>query len=100
MMAIELNPRRKEIRTPRKVLVELCTFENFTFELAYTADVSSHGARVLTKNTWQANQHLTVRSVQGNQCSIARVAYCQFAGGSAFAIGVELHEPTADWMEP
>ncbi len=74
--------RRTEIRTPMKVLVELCSFENVTYELTYTVDVSAHGARVLTKNPWQSNQHLTVRSVQGNMYSRARVAYCQSPRGS------------------
>jgi len=92
--------RRTEIRTPMKVLVELCSFENVIFEFAYTVDVSAHGARVLTKNPWQANQHLTLRSVQGMLCTPARVAYCQSVGGSSFAIGVELHQPAVDWPEP
>src|SRR5467141_405916 len=100
--AMTTGPRstRTEIRTPLKVLVELCSFENVTYELAYTVDVSAHGARVLTKNPWQLNQHLTVRSVQGNLYSQARVAYCQSVEGRSFAIGVELSQPTADWTEP
>ncbi len=92
--------RRTEIRTPLKLLVELCSFENVTYELAYAADVSSRGARVLTKNPWKLNQHLTVRSIQGNLFSHARVAYCQTVDGRSFAIGVELRQPTADWTEP
>ncbi len=91
---------RTEVRTPRKVLVQLCSFENVTYELAYTVDVSAHGARVLTKNPWQSNQHLTIRSVQGNLYSHARVAYCQSVDGRSFAIGVQLRQPTADWTEP
>ena len=94
------NLRRTEIRTSLKVPVELCSFENVTYELAYTVDVSSHGARVLTKNPWQSNQHLTVRSVQGNLYSHARIAYRQSVDGRSFAIGVELRQPTADWTEP
>ena len=91
---------RTEVRTPMKVLVELCSFENITHEFAYTVDVSAHGARVLTKNPWQSNQHLTVRSVQGNLYSQARVTYCQSVDGRCFAIGLELRQPTADWTEP
>jgi len=63
---------RTEIRPPMKVLVELYSFENATYELTYTVDVSSHAARVLTKDPWQSNQHLAVRSVQGNLYSRAR----------------------------
>lgn len=91
---------RAEIRTPMKVLVELCSFENVTYEVAYTVDVSAHGARVLTKNPWQSNQHLTVRSVPGSLCSPARVAYCESVGGNSFAIGLELRQPAEDWPEP
>ncbi len=70
------------------------------YELAYTVDVSAHGARVLTKNPWPSNQHLTVRSVQGNLYSHARVAYCQSIDGRSFAIGVQLRQPAVDWTEP
>jgi hypothetical protein len=94
------NSRHSEIRTPLKVLVELCSFENATYEFAYTVDVSSHGARVLTKNPWQLNQHLAIRSAQGNLYSPARLAYCQSFDGRSFAIGLQLHQPTGDWTEP
>ena len=99
-MATGPPARRTEIRTPMKVPVELYSFENATYELTYTLDVSPHGARVLTKDPWQSNQHLTVRSVQGNLYSHARVAYCQSVDGRSFSIGVELRQPTADWTEP
>ena len=91
---------RAEFRTPVKVLVELCSLENVTYEFAYTVDVSARGARLLTKNPWQSNQLLTVRSVQGNLYSRARVAYCQSVDASSFAIGVELRHPTVDWPQP
>jgi len=96
-MATGPPARRTEIRTPMKVPVELYSFENATYELTYTLDVSPHGARVLTKDLWQSNQHLTVRSVQGNLYSRARVAHCQSLEGRSFAIGVELRQATADW---
>jgi len=44
--------KREGTRTeipPHEVFVELCSFENVTYELAYTVDVSAHGARVMTK---------------------------------------------------
>ena len=99
MTATGPSPRRTELRTPLKVLVELCSYENATYELAYTVDVSPHGARVLTNNPWQSNQELTVRSVQGSLYSRARVAYCQSIDRRSFAIGVELRQPTAEWTE-
>ena len=98
-MAIGAPPSRREIRTRMKVPVELCSFENVIYEVAYTVDVSPHGARILTKSPWQSNQRLTVRPVQGKLCSTARVAYCRSVEGGSFAIGVELGQPTADWSE-
>ncbi len=95
-MAIGPPSSRTEIRTPMKVLVELYSFENATYELTYTVDVSSHDARVLTKDAWQSNQHLAVRSVQGNLYSRALLIANPLEGRS-FAIGVELRQATADW---
>jgi hypothetical protein len=80
-----------------KVLVELCSFENVTHEFAYTVDFSSHGARTLTKNPWQSNQHLTVRAVQGNLYSRTRVVYCQQVERTKFALGLQLVEWVEEW---
>ncbi len=98
-MATGSPSSRMEIRTPLEVPVELCSFENVTYEVAFTVDVSAHGARVLTKNPWQSKQRLTVRPVHRKLSSSARVAYCQSVGGNSFAIGVELPQPTVDWTE-
>jgi len=101
-----LNSRfdgRMEKRLPIAIVVRLNQPQDRpvnTAELAYTDNLSAHGARVLTKNPWGSNQPITVRSVQGNLYSHARVAYCQSVDGSCFAIGVELRQPTADWTEP
>src|SRR5260370_39214819 len=56
-MATVPNSRCTEIRTPLKGLVELCSFENVTSELAYTVGVSSHGARVLRAHPSQCRPH-------------------------------------------
>jgi hypothetical protein len=96
-MAVTPDWPRRETRTARKVFVELYSFDNAAYEITNTIDVSPHGARVLSKNPWAANQRLSVRSVLGHLYSSARIVYCQPRADKSFDIGLELHQPTEDW---
>ena len=96
-MADAFPPVRTESRVPKKVLVELYSFDNAAYEITSTVDVSLHGARVLTKAPWATNQRLSVRSVQGNLFSRARIIYCRSLLDRSFSIGLELLHPTGDW---
>jgi PilZ domain-containing protein len=91
---------RKEARIPVKMFVNLYDPDKPTFELAPTIDISSHGARVVTKKMWQPNQPLSVRSIRGNLYSLARVVYCQPRTDNSFVIGIEMYYPTGDWTKP
>ena len=99
-MATGQSPMRTESRTPKRVYVELYSFEHAAYELTYTVDVSSRGARVLSKDLWISNQHLTVRSVEGHLYSRARVAYCLSTRVGTFAIGLQLDQPCQEWAPP
>lgn len=88
---------RTEKRTAMRVFVELHSFDNAAYEITNTIDVSPHGARVLSKNPWAADQRLSVRSVLGHLYSNARIVYCRPGEGRSFIIGLELHHPTVDW---
>ncbi len=99
-MATGSRPMRTESRTRKRVLVELYSFEHAAYEITYTVDVSSCGARVLSKDPWKSNQHLTVRSVEGNLYSRARVAYCLSTRVGTFAIGLQLDQPSQEWAPP
>ncbi len=92
--------RRKEVRIPMKMFVNLYSADSQTFELAPTIDISCHGARVVTKRIWQPNQQLSVRSIRGNFHSRARVVHCQPYTGSSFLIGIEMYYPAGDWTTP
>jgi len=89
--------RRKEVRIPMKMFVNLHSLDSQTFEIAPTIDISCHGARVVTKRIWPLNQHISVRSIRGNLRSSARVVHCQPYTGSSFLVGIEMYYPNGDW---
>jgi hypothetical protein len=86
---------RKEVRVPLKMFVNLSNSDN-SFEIAPTIDISCHGARVLTRRSWQLNQELSIRSIRGILKSRARVAHCQPYTDNRFVIGIEIYSP-GDW---
>lgn len=67
------------------------------FELAQTVDVSSHGARVASRSSWNLNEQLLVRSIRGSLYSRARVAHCQPRPDGSYVVGLELYYPTEGW---
>src|SRR6266566_3084197 len=93
-MAKVFPPVRSESRIPEKMLVELYSLENAAHEITSTINVSSHGARVLTKAPWAPNQDVSVRSVPGNLYSRAHVVYCKPLPDRSFSIGLRLLHPT------
>jgi hypothetical protein len=89
--------RRKEVRVPMKMFVNLRSPDHPSFEIAPTLDVSCHGARVLTKRRWQPDQQISVRSIRGHVYSRARIVHCQPYTDTSFVIGIEMFYPTGDW---
>jgi predicted nucleic acid-binding protein len=66
-------------------------------ELTLTENISSRGARVVTKKRWSANDSLVIKSLEGDLQSEARVIYSQPIRENVYAIGVELIAPMGDW---
>ena len=91
--------RRKEVRVPLKMFVNLSTTNNPSFEIAPTIDISCHGARVVTTRSWELNEHLSIRSIRGSNKSLGRVAHCEPYPPNRFVIGVEIYSP-GDWTSP
>ncbi len=89
--------RRKEVRVAVKMFVNLCSADSPSFEIAPTLDISCHGARVVSKRSWQPNQQVSVRSIRGNVYSRARVVHCEPYADNSYAIGIEMYYPTGDW---
>jgi hypothetical protein len=89
--------RRKEVRVAVKMFVNLCSADDPSSEIAPTIDISCHGARVVSKRSWQPNQQVSIRSIRGNFYSRARVVHCQTYRDNSFAVGIEMYYPTTDW---
>lgn len=80
-----------------RMFVKLSAGGSTAFELSATINVSCHGARVETKQYWQAGEQISVRSIRGNLFSRARVAYCYPQSANAYVMGLDFQFPTGDW---
>jgi hypothetical protein len=87
---------RKEVRIPLKTFVNLSSSDDPSFEIAHTIDISRHGARVVTRRSWQPNQQLLIRSIRGSLKSLGRVAHCEPLTDHRFVIGIEIYS-LGDW---
>ena len=67
-------------------------------ETTFTENVSSRGARVFSSRRWKMNDRLTISTLSGSFRSSARVAYCQNAAESGFAVGLEFLNPSGSWV--
>ena len=97
-MAKHYSAPRFEPRIPMEVAVQISGHSEMPgVEMTFTQDVSARGARVLTTRRWRQHDMLLVSSPTGFK-SPGRVAYCASARGEHFVIGVELLQPTGDWV--
>ena len=96
-MAGATNVPRAETRKSMSVFVELFSFDNSTYEITDTIDVSPHGARVLSKTPWAPNQRVSIRALGGHLESQARVVYCEQLA-QQYVVGLELQHPTGEWL--
>ena len=69
----------------------------FRTELTLTENISSRGARVVTKKRWSADDSLVIKSLEGDLQSEARVIYRKPIREKVYAIGLELIAPTGNW---
>jgi hypothetical protein len=58
-------------------------------EPAFTENVSTHGARIVTRRRWSPGERVQVESARWNFRSTARVAYCEALPSGEFAVGLE-----------
>ena len=85
---------RFEKRIAAAVAVMLISVDpGFPTELTLTHNISSRGARVVTKALWRANDSLVIKSLEGDLYSAARVIYREPIRENFYAVGLELIEP-------
>jgi hypothetical protein len=97
---MDLHPsRRVEKRTPLEVAITLVSIDLATYEVTTTSDVSLHGACVVSKRLWTANQRIDVRSLQGSFNGLARVVHCRQGRDSGFVMGLEFFFTDGQWKQ-
>jgi len=90
---------RKETRIPMEVGVRIKgPSEIQETETTFTENVSSRGARIWSSQRWKINDELIISTLPGSFHATARVAYCQPAKGTGFAVGLEFVEPKGNWV--
>lgn len=93
------DSRRMELRSALNVPVELYSLDNAAFEITHTINVSRHGACVSSDTAWAPNQRVSIRALDGQLKSHARIIYCQHSCGQGYVIGVQLQQPVGAWPE-
>jgi hypothetical protein len=72
---------RSEIRTQAVVAVMLSSLDGrLSTECAFTENVSTRGARVITKQRWRINDSLVVKSLEADFLGDGRVVYSETGG--------------------
>ena len=67
-------------------------------ELSVTENISSRGARIITKGRWTPSHALVIKSLEGSLYSDARVIYREPIHENVYAIGLELIAPRGNWQ--
>lgn len=92
---------RSEKRTARILPIEISRVdESLLKERTFTENVSSHGARVVTKWAWRAGTDVLVVCSQDAVRLRAKIVYCQALGIGRFTIGLKLSAPVGQWQTP
>ena len=92
--------KRIQKRAPASVALQISSAKQpFITELAFTENVSLHGARIVTERPWKPADRVILKSSQGRVQSRARVIYCHPLGPARYAIGLELFSAVATWAD-
>jgi len=89
---------RNEKRVTMAIPVCLVTAEKLLFaDQAMTVNVSSRGARVVTRRRWQLEEQPRLASSSGEFRARARVVYCEPLPSGHFCIGLKFISAILDW---
>jgi hypothetical protein len=91
---------RIEKRLPILIPVYLGSLEDpRAAERTLTENVSPHGARVISKRSWQPGEEPLVTPATGEFSHIGRVIYCLPSAGQRFYLGIEFPDRAVKWGE-
>lgn len=91
---------RTEKRLPTSVPIYLGPLEDpRTPERTLTENVSPHGARVISKRSWQPGEESLITLLTGELPQVGRVIYCLPSAGDRFCLGMEFLDRAVNWGE-
>jgi len=91
---------RKYKRVPIVIVVRLVRMHDLLAEPAestYTDNVSAHGARVISRHSWQPGEEVLVTSVKDGTAIRGSVVYCQQHETGGFCLGLNFREHAVPW---
>jgi hypothetical protein len=66
-------------------------------EQTLAENVSPHGARLISKRSWQPGEESLITPLTGESPKVGRVIYCVPKPGDRFYVGVEFPDRTVKW---
>jgi hypothetical protein len=89
---------RNERRVTMAIPVCLVIAEKLLFaDQAMTVNVSSRGARILTRRRWQLEEQPRLASSSGELRTQAKVVYCEPVTDGLFCVGLQFPSAVMDW---
>jgi hypothetical protein len=91
---------RMEKRLPIMIVVSLTLAQEQPAngaELAYTENVSAHGARVISKHHWQAGEVAQVTCLKDETTIRGKVVYCQKLLDNRYCVGLNFNGHAVTW---
>jgi len=90
---------RKYRRVPIVIVVRLLRVYDHSEaqESTYTDNVSAHGARVISRHSWQPGEEVQVTSVKDGTAIRGSVVYCQQRETGGFCLGLNFRELSVPW---
>jgi hypothetical protein len=96
--AASAQTARNEKRIARAMAVHLSRTGSLqSAEETFTDNISPCGARVVTKQQWQPEERILLKSLLGDLVSQARVVYCERLSARVFAVGLDLLLAAGKW---
>ena len=91
---------RIEKRIPMAVLVYLVSLEEpRVAERVLTENVSSHGARVVTKRLWRPGEQQWISPLSGQFQLAAQVVYCHPLPNREYCVGLDFRGHSINWQD-
>jgi hypothetical protein len=89
---------RIEKRVTMAIPVCLVIAEKLVFaDQAMTVNVSSRGARIITRRRWQLEEQPGLASSSGELRTEAKVVYCEPVTDGLFCVGLQFLSAVMDW---